>query len=386
LFSKKNRGEKILFAHGELNTRLSRTLKFNRFLSIAIILNLIIYSIQDSGNPNLASHILLSSSWIILGLYIILNEILLWITNKPDLSSQHSCERLYEFNTSLTTVLIIAITVFTGNSDYIFLSLIPLVQAISYGKTGFSVKIFTACAVVIFIANIFGWFEKQFLISNQNIIVTKTLSFLTVMGILTYLGRIFNRFIEFTGNKANVLHNMATTDALTGLINRREFNRRISEEFSRAKRHKSSLSLALFDIDFFKKINDTYGHNAGDVILRELGSLIASKTRTSDIACRYGGEEFALILPETSQVEAYELLDRLREIVAEEIFNKSSKPVKATISVGVAQLDLSDKAPIDFCERADKALYKAKEGGRNRVERASLGLPKIELVYKKRVS
>ena len=310
----------------------------------------------------------------------------MWVTSKPDLSSQHSCENLSEFNTILTAVIIVSLTIFTGNSDYIFLSLIPLIQCISYGKTKLSLKIFISCTVIIFIANVFGWFEKEFLISNQNIILTKTLSFLTVMGVLTYLVKIFNSVIEFAGNKADVLHNMATTDALTGLINRREFNRRIAEEFSRAKRHNTQLSLALFDIDFFKKINDTYGHHAGDVILKELGSLISNKTRTSDVACRYGGEEFVLILPETSQVEAFELLDRLREIVAEEIFNKSAKPIKATISVGVAQLDLSDKTPVDFCERADKALYRAKEGGRNRVERASLGLPKIELVYRKKVS
>lgn len=375
-----------MFAHGELNTRLSHTLRFNRFLTIAIIINLFIYSIQDTGNHSTVCHILLSLGWIMLGLYSISNEILLWVTNKPDLSSQHSCETLSEFNTIFTTVLIVSLTIFTGNSDYIFLSLIPLIQGISYGKTKLSLKIFISCAVIVFLANIFGWFEKEFLISNQNVILTKTLSFLTVMGILTYLVKIFNSVIEFAGNKADVLHNMATTDALTGLINRREFNRRIAEEFSRAKRHKTQLSLALFDIDFFKKINDTYGHHAGDVILKELGSLISNKTRTSDVACRYGGEEFVLILPETSQVEAYELLDRLREIVAEEIFNKTAKPIKATISVGVAQLDLSDKTPVDFCERADKALYKAKEGGRNRVERASLGLPKIELVYRKKVS
>lgn len=378
-------GEIILFAHGELNTRFSNTLRFNRFLSIAILFNLFVYSLQDSASHIHVSHIFLSLCWIILGIYIISNEVLLWITNKPNLSSEHSSEGLSRFNTIFTTILIIAVTIFTGNSDYIFLTLIPLIQSISYGKTARSLKIFIICAFIVFLAYALGWFENKNLISNQNIILTKTLSFLTVTGILAYLGKIFNRFIEFAGNKADILHNMATTDALTGLINRREFNRRIAEEFSRAKRHKSPLSLALFDIDFFKKINDTYGHNAGDAILKELGLLISSKTRTSDVACRYGGEEFALILPETSQVEAYELLDRLRQIVEEEIFNKTAKPIKATISVGVAQLDLSDKAPIDFCERADKALYKAKQGGRNRVERASLGLPKIELVYKKKV-
>jgi len=332
------------------------------------------------------SSVFLAISWTFLGIYILINEVLLWITNKPDLNSQHSCEILSQFNIILTVVLLSSITFLTGNSDYMFLVLVPLIQGISYGKTKLSINIFLFCTFAMFIANSFGWFGNDFLISNQNIVLTKTLSYFTVMGIMVYVGRIFNQFIEFTGNKADVLHNMATTDALTGLINRREFNRRIAEEFSRSKRHKSQLSLALFDIDFFKKINDTYGHNAGDAILRELGNLISTRTRTSDIACRYGGEEFALILPETSQVEAYELLNRLRQLVEEEIFNQTSQPIKATISVGVAQLETLDKTTAEFCERADKALYKAKDGGRNRVERATINLPDIELVYRKKIS
>lgn len=374
-----------MFAHGELNTGLLRTLKFNRFLSVVINFNLVVYSFQNSGNPGETSHILLSLCWIVSGGFILLNEFLLWITKKPDLSSQSSCETLALLNIFSTIFFIVILSAGTGNGDFLFLSLIPLIQSMSCGKPGLSLKIFIIFVAVVFISNIFGWFEKPFLVSNQNIVLTKTLSFLTVAGILTYLGKIFNRFMEFTGNKVDNLHNMATTDVLTGLVNRREFNRRIAEEFSRAKRHYSPLSLALFDIDFFKKINDTYGHNAGDVILKELGGLIEKNTRSSDVACRYGGEEFALILTETSQTEAYEFLNRLRQIVEEEIFNKSMKPVKATISVGVAQLDLSDKSPLGFCERADKALYKAKESGRNRVEKASPGLPQIELIYKKRV-
>jgi diguanylate cyclase (GGDEF)-like protein len=379
-------GSRLLFAHGELTTRLVRTLKFNRFLSTAIIFNLFIYSIQSIGSKDPLSTIFLALSWMSSGLFILSNEVLLWICGKKNLTSKLSNEKLSVINTVVTTILIVSITILTGNSDFIFLTLIPLIQGVSYGKTKFSLQIFAICGIIVFAANLFGWFQTSFLIANQNLILTKTLSFLTVTGVLTYLCKIFNSIIEFAGQKAETFHSMATTDALTGLMNRREFNKRISEEFSRAKRHKSPLSLALFDIDFFKKINDTYGHNAGDAILNELGNLISGNTRTSDIACRYGGEEFALILTETSQVEAYELLDRLRKLVEEEIFNKSKVPIRATISVGVAQLDLSDKAPVDFCERADKALYKAKESGRNRVERAALGLPKVELVYKQKAS
>jgi len=375
-----------LFANGEINIRLNYTLRFNRFLGLALIFNLFIYSMQNFVFQNQTASAFLAISWTLLGIYILINEVLLWVTNKPDLNSQHSCESLSQFNIIITVGLLASISFLTGNSDYMFLVLVPLIQGISYGKLKLSINIFLFCTFMLFIANSLGWFGNDFLIANQNVVLTKTLSYFTVMGILVYVGRIFNQFIEFTGNKADVLHNMATTDALTGLINRREFNRRIAEEFSRSKRHKSQLSLALFDIDFFKKINDTYGHNAGDAILRELGNLISTKTRTSDIACRYGGEEFALILPETSQVEAYELLNRLRQLVEEEIFNQTNQPIKATISVGVAQLEALDKTTTEFCERADKALYKAKESGRNRVERATINLPDIELVYRKKIS
>jgi hypothetical protein len=151
-----------LFAHGELNTRLAHTLRFNRFLTIAIIINLVVYSLQDSGSHSTVCHVLLSLSWIILGFYSLSNEILLWVTNKPDLSSQHSCETLSTLNTILTAALIIMLTVFTGNSDYIFLSLIPLIQGISYGKTKLSLNIFITCAGIILVANIFGWFGKSF--------------------------------------------------------------------------------------------------------------------------------------------------------------------------------------------------------------------------------
>ena len=141
-------------------------MQIDRPITIALIINLVVYSLQDYGNHSMTCHIFLSLSWIILGLYIISNEILIWVTNKPDLSSQHSCENLSGFNTILTASLIIMLTIFTGNSDYIFLSLIPLIQGISYGNTKLSLNIFITCAGIILIANIFGWFQKDFLISS----------------------------------------------------------------------------------------------------------------------------------------------------------------------------------------------------------------------------
>lgn len=327
-----------------INSGVMRSLKFNRFLSLVIALNLLVYSAKIG--------------WLILAVYVLITEIFIKLAENKALHSKNVCNYLFNSNVILTTVFLILTAFIAGNKDYVFLCIIPLFQATLYKKT-------------ILITGIIGALSACAIAAGLSI--PKLVSFVSVMGILALLGIIMSRVLSRTHIKADYLHSIATTDALTGLINRREFDRRITEEFARSKRHKSALSLAMFDIDFFKKINDTYGHNTGDAILRELARLIAENTRSCDVPARYGGEEFVLILPETSQLEAFELMDRLRIIVEKELFNKTKRPVKFTISIGVAQLDLMDKNPMEFIERADKALYKAKQGGRNRVERAPFG-------------
>lgn len=323
---------------------LMRSLKFNRFLSLVIALNLLTYSAFYG--------------WINLCIYALTTETFIKFTGNKALCNKKMCNSLFNFNIILTTVFLLMTAFIAGNKDFIFLCVIPLFQATLYRKTFLITAIAGAICACALLAGL---------------PLHRLVSFITVIGVLAFLGIVLSRALNRTHNKAGYLHSIATTDALTGLINRREFDNRIAEEFARSKRHKSPLSLALFDIDFFKKINDTYGHNTGDAILRELARLIADNTRGCDVAARYGGEEFALILPETSQLEAFELMDRLRQIVEKELFNQAKCPIKFTISIGVAQLDLMDKTPIDLIERTDKALYKAKQGGRNRVERAPFG-------------
>ncbi len=331
---------------------LIKSLKFNRFLTVFIALNLIFYSS--------------AFSWIVLCVYIITTEIFIRLTNNKALSSKKIRNTVFNANIILNTIFLILVSFVSGNKDYVFLCLIPIFLSALYRKPVLIMTTIGATSAWIFAATFS---------------VAKLASFITVLGILTFLAIMLTKTLNRSHTKAGYLHSIATTDGLTGLINRREFDRRITEEFSRSKRHKTQLSLALFDIDFFKKINDTYGHNTGDVILKELARLIANNTRSCDIAARYGGEEFALILPETSQLEAFELMDRLREKVEKELFNKEKKPIRFTISVGVAQLDLTDSNHVDFVERADKALYKAKQEGRNRVEKAPFG---FHFIAKKR--
>ena len=157
----------------------------------------------------------------------------------------------------------------------------------------------------------------------------------------------------------------AYTDALTGVPNRMAFDERINDEYQRWQRYENKLSLCLVDIDKFKNVNDTYGHKAGDIVLKTVAKKCASKIRKNDYFCRYGGEEFALILPETDLSAAITVAEALRESIAQCSFQHGDKTVGITISCGLAQVKNKDSLDAVF-QRADKALYKAKETGRNR--------------------
>jgi diguanylate cyclase len=122
--------------------------------------------------------------------------------------------------------------------------------------------------------------------------------------------------------------------------------------------------LAVFDIDYFKKINDSHGHQAGDRVLKVIGRSVAKRLREVDFFCRYGGEEFVALMPETSLVDAMPLLDAIRSAIANASFNYKEEPISITLSIGVTEFRFEDDLEIAFA-RADRALYAAKSGGRN---------------------
>lgn len=163
----------------------------------------------------------------------------------------------------------------------------------------------------------------------------------------------------------------ALHDTLTELPNREAYNERVHHEQLRWQRYKHPLTIAVCDIDFFKRVNDTYGHQAGDRVLKVISRAIAKRLREVDFMARYGGEEFVLIMPETKGEVALGLLDKIREALATTPFHFKAEPVQITISIGLAEFGEGDDAESVFA-RADKALYEAKEGGRNRCELAPI--------------
>jgi diguanylate cyclase len=158
---------------------------------------------------------------------------------------------------------------------------------------------------------------------------------------------------------------MNTKDALTGIFNRRFMESRLKEECERQRRYSRPLSLIMMDIDFFKKVNDTYGHQAGDLILKSVAAKAAAVIRKTDFIARYGGEEFCCLLPETTADAAETVAEHIR-IHIEELENSfENNSIKVTISLGISGF-ITEDTPETLLKRADDALYQAKHTGRNR--------------------
>jgi len=181
---------------------------------------------------------------------------------------------------------------------------------------------------------------------------------------ITQVGRAYNRV-------RGQLSSLVLTDQLTGCVNRRGFDQSLAREVARAARGGSELALLALDVDHFKSINDTMGHLAGDLALREVGALLLRAARTGDIVARTGGEEFCLVLPDTSAAGAYHVASRLCESLRGHEFHCGSDVVRLTVSIGVVAQTIAAGPTREVAEtlkaRADEALYGAKRGGRDRV-------------------
>ncbi len=195
-------------------------------------------------------------------------------------------------------------------------------------------------------------------------------------GALDYLvkGEITPRMVERSlryalklGETLEALRRMATRDQLTGLLNRREFERILTEEDERVRRFKHSAALVMVDIDHFKSVNDTHGHTAGDAVLREVARRVADEVRTVDRAFRFGGEEIALLLVQTDRAGAFDLAKRTcRAVERDPIMVSDTIALNVTVSAGSAAMPADADSGLSLLNAADKALYAAKARGRNR--------------------
>ena len=171
---------------------------------------------------------------------------------------------------------------------------------------------------------------------------------------------------------------MAITDALTGLYNRHYLNTHLGNVVKQALKNGKHLALMIMDMDHFKSVNDTYGHDVGDMVLKQLATLIIQQSRSSELAARFGGEEFVVMMPETDPVSALAAANRMRETIeaASFIIDDAGTVLKKTVSIGVASLHPDGDSAESLLKRADEALYEAKHGGRNQVKVSAAMAPK----------
>lgn len=184
------------------------------------------------------------------------------------------------------------------------------------------------------------------------------------------LATAFNVMAERLEDNQKALYELATRDGLTGLYNHHTFYTLLADELARAQRFNRTVSLLMLDIDHFKRVNDTYGHLAGDAVLKGLSELLGSHARAIDRVCRYGGEEIAIILPETDLDAAANIAERMRAAVEAQPFDvNAGVPVRITVSIGVASWPVQADSEQTLVAAADAAMYAAKQRGRNRISR-----------------
>jgi len=179
---------------------------------------------------------------------------------------------------------------------------------------------------------------------------------------------------ELTAHRSELetLRAIATVDSLTGFYLRGYFFSRLEEEDERARRYGGGFAVLMLDLDGFKEINDRHGHLAGDQLLREISATIHHQLRAADIACRYGGDEFCLLLPQTARVGAHAIAERIRAAVSRRVVGVDGQALRVTVSIGLALFPDHDAGDVaSLVRRSDEALYRAKRAGRDRVAPAA---------------
>jgi len=304
----------------------------------------------------------------------------------------HLRRHFYRNMTIDVLVITIAIYFLGGLQSGFFLILYPVViiyagVVLSFRDCFVMAAFSSVCLIAIVVLEIYGIVPRP-LQSNHLISYTEQITMLFGYAIffhaIAYLSGSLSDMIKNTRQtligvqqellklereKAEVSERLATTDGLTGLYNHRYFQEQLAKEVLRAQRYSSALSLIIGDVDHFKNFNDNYGHLQGDSILRQVAAILKAETRQTDVAARYGGDEFMVILPDADKEDALHIAENIRNRIRTEINSmQENSPMSAvTVSFGVASFPMDALTPIGLIQKADESLYRAKNGGRDQV-------------------
>ncbi|MES1945456.1 diguanylate cyclase [Salinisphaera sp. PC39] len=263
---------------------------------------------------------------------------------------------LFPFN----TVMMVALAVpDTSASVFVWVFIIPLLSYLLLGRVwGFAMSaLYLGCALAIFVIKHYADAQLLTPVALSNVVLCA--------GAIWAFSHVYEISRERSERQ---LLRMASTDPLTGLPNRARFREVFERELKRIDRQGGTLSLAVFDLDYFKRVNDVHGHDAGDALLRRVGEIFDTRLRATDWVCRMGGEEFCVILPGTDTAQAVVIAEELRRRIEDMAFVHDGVEIPVTVSVGVAELDPAAPYLEALYGEADSRLYRAKARGRNRVE------------------
>lgn len=259
----------------------------------------------------------------------------------------------------LSLLLCIAVLFFDIFSPLGIAAGVPYVALVLVGLIAQKPRFILILAVLGSVLTIFGYYlSPKGITDNDVILINRALALFAIWSTAIVS--------HFHLNKLATLEPLATTDQLTTLYNRHYFSSELVKQINIWKRYQRPLSILILDIDFFKKVNDTYGHLAGDYVLQELAKICQAAVRDIDTVSRIGGEEFSILLPSTAVNGAMRIAERIRKETEAFSFNYDGARFRVTVSIGVAELTDEEWSITEFMKAADEMLYKAKNSGRNR--------------------